>query len=345
MPDKDVALKRDGERVQVRRKRRIRSPFYFGERVGAGRGGMSGGRERVRLGKQWRPGASSDTKVSPVLSDGPPPHKDFAGESGLPSGLARTIQAEIVPRLMLAHRGGTAAPSGEPAYAATPPSMEDIAELARLIIAHDSTLGLDYVEAMRMKGMSVESVFVDLLTPTARLLGELWMEDDCTFTDVTIGLSRLHRMVGDLSSAFSRELEFNPLPGPRAALIAAPGEQHTFGLHLVREFFRREGWDVWAAPTPHTNELVHLVQDEWINLVGVSMSGPESAPRVAELIRDVRAASLNPNLFILVGGACIIDDDKLAAKMGADAGPADAKEALALARSHFDQLGSSRERH
>ena len=246
---------------------------------------------------------------------------------------------------MLAHREGTESPSGELAYAVSPPSIEEVAELARLIIAHDANLGADYIEAMRMKGMSVESVFVGLLTPTARLLGEMWLQDECTFTDVTIGLSRLHRLVGDLGSAFAREYGYSKLPGPRAALLEVPGEQHTFGLHLVREFFRREGWDVWGSASGQPKELISLVQDEWINLVGFSMSSTQSAETLTTLIREVRDASLNPNLFVLVGGSCVIDDPKIADRVGADAGPVDAYEAMAVARQHLEHLGSSRERH
>ncbi|MEL7370564.1 MAG: cobalamin B12-binding domain-containing protein [Myxococcota bacterium] len=260
------------------------------------------------------------------------------------AGLARTIQAEIVPRLMLAHRDGTASPGGEPAYAATPPSADEIQEFGRLLIAQDAHLGFDYIEAMRAKGLSVESVFIDLMAPTARMLGDMWLQDLCTFTDVTIGLSRLHRLLNELSSSFIKE-GAGQLPGPRAALIAVPGEQHTFGLQLVRAYFQREGWDVWSVSAPDMASLCGLVREEWISLVGFSLSSADNADRVTAIIAEVRAASLNPNLFIIVGGLCVVDDPTLAQRLGADAGPVDAQQALNVAREHFEQLGSSRERH
>ena len=295
------------------------------------------GRERVA-----RSGQQSSTTS---FSEGAQPQDDFLPDGTAAAGLARTIQAEIVPRLMLAYREGTSAPDGKPAYSVSPPTIEEVAELTRLLIAQDSRLGADYVEAMRMKGMALESVFVDLLSPAARLLGEMWFQDHCTFTDVTIGLSRLHRMVSELGSAFVREGEAARLPGPRAALVEVPGEQHTFGLQLVREFFRREGWDVWGPPAARVHEVTSLVQDEWINLVGFSISNSDSCDRLAGIIREIRSVSLNPNLFVLVGGACVAEDPGLAERVGADGGPSDVREAIALARKHIDQLGSSRERH
>ena len=305
---------------------------------------MSSGRERVSgVVKKWTLSAQDRSVPTRVHSGAAVSSGDFTDDST--ARLARTIQAEIVPRLMLAHRDGPESPNGEAAYAASPPSIEDVSELARLIIAHDAELGADYIEAMRMKGMSVESVFIDLLTPAARLLGELWADDRCTFTDVTIGLSRLQRIVDELGSALCREVAQAPLPGPRAALIEVPGEQHTFGLHLVREFFRREGWDVWGASSSHPRELVSLVQDEWVSMVGLTMSSVRTADVASDMITEVRSASLNPNVFILIGGPCVIEDPAIAQRVGADAAPADAREALQVARRHYDQMGSSHERH
>ena len=305
---------------------------------------MSSGRERVaRFVRRWTKTGKRRSSPNGIVSEEAGSPRDFDTEST--ARLARTIQAEIVPRLMLAHRDGTEFPSGDLAYSATPPTHEEVAELARLIVANDPALGREYIEAMRVKGMPVETVFVALLAPAARLLGRRWAEDECTFTDVTIGLSRLHRIVDELASSFYREGGFGALPGPRAALVEVPGEQHTFGVHMLREFFRRDGWDVWGASSTSPNELINLVQDEWINLVGLSMSDPSQATTAADLIREIRDSSLNPGLFIMVGGPCVLEDSEMAKRTGADAAPIDAKEALALAREHFDQMGSSRERH
>ncbi|NJK90043.1 MAG: cobalamin B12-binding domain-containing protein [Myxococcales bacterium] len=91
-------------------------------------------------------------------------------------------------------------------------------------------------------------IFLDLLAPVARLLGDLWLIDLCTFTDVTIGLSRLQQLVRELAPAFEDGHDLRGF-GHRALLAPAPGEQHTFGMHLVEEFLRRAGWDVGCVPS------------------------------------------------------------------------------------------------
>ena len=309
---------------------------------------MSSWRERaVQFGAIWRGAPDKETSTPPQSSvlNGATPHEDFRLEPTVNDGLARTIQAEIVPRLMLAHHEGISSPSGEPAYAVTPPGVDEVEELARLIIGRDPAVGWEYIEAMRVKGISVESVFLDLLTPVARMLGDMWLRDDCTFTDVTIGLSRLHTLVANLGPSLTVQVGIPSLPSPRAAFVEAPGEQHTFGLQLIREFFRTEGWDVWGGRANDSQELLRLVQDEWINVVGVSMSNVDLIPATKELVSDLRAASLNPNLLVMVGGSCVIDDPQVVQQVKADAGPSGPKEALAIARAYFDQLGSSHERH
>lgn len=286
-------------------------------------------------------------------------------------GLERTIEAEIVPRLMLVHREGIDAISKEPTYALTPPSIDDVAELARLVVAHDESLARDYIEAMRAEGMEIDVVFLELIAPTARLLGDKWLRDECTFTAVTIGASRLHSLVRSLTaenrsepvpegniaagapgpdgSAVQRSAQkpnaAHEVPGPRVALVEVPGEEHTLGLHIVREFFRRDGWDVWGAPALDVGELFRLVEDEWISVVGLSMSDAASIPQARKMIGRIRTASLNSQIFVMIGGVCVTEDPTVVGLVGADAGPVDAKEAVAIARSYVDNVGSSRQRH
>ena len=91
---------------------------------------------------------------------------------------------------MLAHR--TPQECELPAdYAAIKVTPDDVADFARLILTRSEAQALDCIESMRIKGAPIESIYLDLLAPAARYLGEMWEEDLCDFTDVTIGLGRL----------------------------------------------------------------------------------------------------------------------------------------------------------
>jgi methanogenic corrinoid protein MtbC1 len=176
----------------------------------------------------------------------------------------------------------------------------------------------------------MDSIYVDLLVPAARRLGEYWDDDRISFTDVTIGLGRLQQVV--------RALGWNtPSHGdndhmPRSAFFApGPGEQHTFGLFIVEDFFRRSGWRTWIETAPTPDELADTVRCHWFDVFGMSASGAGHLDQLAANIRRVRAASRNPDIFVLVGGRLFIDCPEMVARVGADATAATGGEAFLVA--------------
>jgi CheY-like chemotaxis protein len=120
--------------------------------------------------------------------------------------LSRTIENEIIPRLLLAHSVGGASQAAEtvaPGYFI--PGDEEVAELTRLLLSHDVAVASSYVETMRGQGLTLGSVFVALLAPAAQLVGDWWREDQCDFTDVSLALSRLQHLLRDLNEPLQQE--------------------------------------------------------------------------------------------------------------------------------------------
>ncbi len=244
--------------------------------------------------------------------------------------LAKTIEGEVIPRLLLAHLAGLApAPKAAPTEQLTP---DDVQEFGGLILGVDHTRAYAFVDMKRAEGQTLESVILDLLAPTASYLGELWKADRCSFTEVTVGLSRLRQMLRDLSPEFEDE-EPGWRHGRRALLLAAPGEQHTFGLFVVEAFFRREGWDVSGGQIDTHDEIAHLLDKQWFAIAGFSLSSERFLDRLAALIRVVRRNSCNRDIGVLVGGPLFIEQPHLAELVGADAFAPDGRAAALLART------------
>ena len=104
----------------------------------------------------------------------------------LPDALARVVEAEILPRLMLAHRPAAARRRGRAERA---PSPQEIAAFSALLLA-PGPVDLDaQVDALREGGLPLARLLLDLLAPAARHLGALWEEDACDFLAVTRGAS------------------------------------------------------------------------------------------------------------------------------------------------------------
>jgi methanogenic corrinoid protein MtbC1 len=245
--------------------------------------------------------------------------------------LAKTLETEVIPRLVLARREANA-----PAYidqrGGAFPQAEDISVLAGLAMAADLAGALDYVGGLRARGMPLEIVYLQLLAPVARRLGELWEEDRCDFTAVTIGLCCLQQVVLENSPAFRPRIGTGDVDR-RILLAPVPGEQHSFGLLMVGEFFRRQGWDVSSSTGASVKELAALVRRQWFAAVGFSLACDDRLEVLAAAIREVRRASRNPQIGVLVGGRAFLDRPEMAARVGADATAADGQQATLKAET------------
>ena len=183
--------------------------------------------------------------------------------------LLRTIEAEIIPRLMLAHQTARLPILIDDV---SPPTLghEDVVAFAALVLSQQAGAAIAQVEVLRAQGVALEALYLDLLAPAARHLGELWEADLCDFTQVTLGLWRLQQVMHELSPAFQNEATYS-LQRRRVLLAPAPGSQHTLGLFMVAEFFRRAGWDVSAEPAASAAELAAADGRDWFDVVGLSM--------------------------------------------------------------------------
>ncbi len=247
--------------------------------------------------------------------------------------LAQAIQHEIIPRLMLAHRSPfecTLPPDRIPVTV----SAQEVEAFGQLILGQAVEKALECITAMRSQGAPIESIYLDLLAPAARYLGQLWEDDLCDFTDVTLGLGQLQKMLRDLNSEFEKFR--NPEPnGLSILLVPTPGEQHTFGLAMVAEFFRKTGWEVVGGPYDLEDSPQTLVKSRKFDVVGFSLATLVNVPNLTKCVAEVRALSKNKSVCIMVGGPLFAQNPECQASVGADLMVNDAQEAPSLARLHL----------
>jgi hypothetical protein len=111
--------------------------------------------------------------------------------------LVRTIEAEIVPRLLMSVV--TRRRSPQPLSTVAAPKPDDADELARLLIAHDGCVASAFVQIVRERGTPADLICRDLLAPTARRLEFLWEQHACDFESLTVGLGRLEALLHEVS--------------------------------------------------------------------------------------------------------------------------------------------------
>jgi methanogenic corrinoid protein MtbC1 len=245
--------------------------------------------------------------------------------------LERTIQNEIVPRLLLSHRAGPVPPSVSAAVAREL-SDADVSAFLELVRGLHDTQPSEFVRDLVERGTPVDAVYLDLLAPTAHRLGQLWDADACDFVEVTLAMGRMQRVLRDLSQVFLADAARTETVG-NVLLTCVPGEQHTLGIIMVGEFLLRDGWRVLVG-APWTEQDLHaMARTEWYDVIGFSVGCENRLSALKREIGRLRAGSRNPHVRILVGGKVFIDDPSMVERVGADAAAADAREAPRVARA------------
>jgi hypothetical protein len=111
--------------------------------------------------------------------------------------LARTIEGEIIPRLLVSLSG-----SLTPVHEA--PDPHAVARLAQFVLLRDKLAAADIVRIVHPEAPpELDRRCLRLIAPTARRLGEIWERRECDFGQLVSALSRLESVIPEVKSAQS----------------------------------------------------------------------------------------------------------------------------------------------
>jgi methanogenic corrinoid protein MtbC1 len=256
--------------------------------------------------------------------------KSTASQDDCKASLMDVIESQIIPRLLQAHPLQTTSvhlPQGDLQVT----DQEQLRAFTDLCLLGSAKEAISHVERLiKDEGVPHEDIFLGLIAPAARSLGVLWEEDELDFTQVTLGLMRLQQITHHMGYEYQDGPQ-KPGPVRRIMLACAPGSQHILGLAIVSEFFRKDGWQVVVEIAPSQVELCHAVQNEWFDLVGLSVGLVEQISGLPDLIRTVKKASRNPETPILLGGPAFVGKEFNAQDLGASCICVDPRQGLNMA--------------
>jgi MerR family transcriptional regulator, light-induced transcriptional regulator len=253
------------------------------------------------------------------------------------SSLVKTIEGNILPHIVEHHLKAERLENGQlnvPAH----PSIDGahIDQLLILLLQDDATPSANYVKELFANGIELEEIYLNLLTPVARKLGEQWESDEADFTQVTVALWRIKQLMYDLSPVFQEYAEYKQ-QGKSVMLVPLPGSQHTLGLFMVSEFFARAGWRVWGELAATEADILRMAKNQWFDVIGLSASVREQFPDLKRMITEVRSVSLNPQVGIMIGSPVFNQNPDSVEDLGADMVGVDAVDALEKATFHVEQ--------
>ena len=259
------------------------------------------------------------------------PHKQRRTNFECQSSILSIVESQIIPRLLVSERIGkphlTLVSSSK-----TMPSIKEIEIFIDLCLSKSSKDAQSFVDDFLDKGLSKEDIFLELITPAAKYLGSQWDDDRMDFSQVNLGLVRLHSIANEIRCT-SKSDQFAKGKARRVLIASAPGSMHMLGTTIVADFFRKEDWQVVVAISSSANELIQTVSNEWFDVLGLSLSIDQQLTGLADLIDQFKSLSLNPRMVVMLGGH-IFSAKKLDANdFGANGICDNAKHAVDLAAS------------
>ena len=180
------------------------------------------------------------------------------------------------------------------------PSPEDIDRLAFALIDGNQQAGQVFIEDLRSSGISVEDVMLDYLAAAARRLGDWWNEDHISFMDATLGTARIYGILRVLDSEPATRARKT---GRSALFMSVPGEQHTLGVRMAADVFRRRGWEIELLIGRSHDELLEAAGASSHIIIGVSAGGMHSLVSLARLVLALRIH--RPDASILISGSLV----------------------------------------
>lgn len=247
--------------------------------------------------------------------------------------LVQFIRGQVIPQLASAHglaQHGSSAGRQRVAVDTFKPSPEALAALANLAMRENASAVVAFVDALLARGVPIEMAYLEWVAPAARQMGCDWESDRCDFSAVTIGMWNLQQALHLLSPVFLRNCSVTKSPR-RVLLASVPGEQHTMGLYITSEFFRRAGWDVWCDLPAYYDDVIGKARGEWFDLVGLSVGAENKIEALTEAVAALRRTSRNSEVLIMAGGLVLVSNPEFAVTLGVDFTAADARQAVSRA--------------
>lgn len=250
--------------------------------------------------------------------------------------IARLVAHDIVPRLLHLHSEiAPNAPSAVHLVEALSPGTGDVNGLADIVLGSDLEAAISYISVLRDRGLALDTLFVEVLEPTARRLGTMWDNDDCNFIDVTLGVARLQKLL-----AIFNETHMVPEVATKRRVLMAmtPSDQHSFGVTMVEQFLSAAGWQVQTEIAASVGEIIATASSSWFAVIGLTAGSTDRLATLRKLIPALRTESLNARVGIMVGGPTFTADPSLASTVGADATACNAPAAVLVAQKLFDLM-------
>jgi methanogenic corrinoid protein MtbC1 len=174
-------------------------------------------------------------------------------------------------------------------------------EMLRALVKGDAALAeLIALDAVTTEGVSVTTLYVDVLAPVLAEIGHRWEGGALSVADEHLATGIAHsvmRLVGRAATRRPRRSR------ERVLLAAVGGESHVVGLRMIADLAEGAGFDVrYLGSAVPVGTLSDIVAKHEPQVVGLSVTMAASAEQLAEAIDEILGSGHDVR-GVLVGGA------------------------------------------
>ena len=201
---------------------------------------------------------------------------------------------------------------------------------------HDAAVGRDpgacnaVARSLMARGVPADRICDVHIPAVARRMGEEWVADDLSFTDVTIGTARLQYLVREIGGVGEDDRLWGARGEAHAILLlVAPEADHTLGALVLASQLRRRGYAVRLSLGETDGALVESMVATRFDAVFFSACVADSLPFLERILGRIKGTISAPPPFVL-GGAVLENEGRAVAVAGIDMVTSDVDEALAF---------------
>ena len=197
----------------------------------------------------------------------------------------------------------------------------------------------DFSGFMRARGLQAGDM-IDVLEAAAVRLGEEWRCDTKGFVRVTIGISRLQRILTQIAQE-NRCYECDV--HDRSALVVVPqGETHLFAAALLEERFHLAKWETRTVIDNNAEDLRTILKNGDFSVICLVWLDETLKNRVEALLGGIRAGAAGSNAMVLAGGFAAMNHASWLVGQGVERVCSDAALAIDVAAGWCEIRGEGR---
>ena len=205
---------------------------------------------------------------------------------------------------------------------------KEIEEYMGCLFKKDTKSAIGLIRKFADQGMSLDDIYVEILSESMRRVGELWHT-----AEITVDTEHYCTSVTQMAMSQMYDRLFDGERKNRTILSVCPGmELHEMGARIVADLFENHGWDsIFLGAAVPVDYIMDSVRENQPDLVTLSVSMPQHLMDCEMAVREIKKEF--PNIKIAVGGKAFESTNDIWKKWPVDIYSRDARELLTRANT------------